>query len=175
MELSESLFFYDSHYYAEIVPVIQGEDAETLLWLSALASVDAFLDDFSFDLPHKLSFITIVKDNFTREFGLENSRSQLSDKYRLHRKAIEELLEGKGEKYMAIRNILQARSKMQVPIANQILQLIENGEKIDKLLASYTHMMINRWFRSKQRMDEAVVYDFLLKYYKSKVAQKKIA
>ena len=38
-----------------------------------------------------------------------------------------------------------------------------------------THMIVNWWFRSKQRMYEAVVYDFLLKYYKSMEAREKTA
>ena len=167
MELSESLFFYDSHYFAEILRTIQGGEAETLRWLSALASVDALLNDFSFDLPKKMEFITIVKENFAREFGLENSRSKLSDKYRANRKAIEELLDRKTDKHKSVCNLLEMRSKMQIPVVNQIIK------PTTALLSSYTHMMMNRWFRSKQRMHEAVVYDFLLKYYKSKMARGK--
>ena len=49
---------------------------------------------------------------------------------------------------------------MQKPIAGQITQYVEKGGKLSTLLSSYTytHMMISRWFRSKQRMHEAVVY-----------------
>jgi thiopeptide-type bacteriocin biosynthesis protein len=171
MELSESLFFYDSVYFAEILRVIHGEETEMLRWLSSLASVDALLNDFSFDLPKKVGFITMVKENFTREFGLENSRSQLSDKYRTHRKAIEEVINTTDEKYQDIHIILEARSISLTLIATKIMQYIEKGEKLYSLLSIYTHMMMNRWFRSKQRMHEAVVYDFLLKFYKSKAAK----
>jgi len=171
MELSESMFFYDSQCFADIFQAIQGEESETLRLLSSLASVDALLDDFSYNLHDKTEFITMVKDNFTREFGLENSRSQLSDKYRIHRKAVEEVLEPKETKYQTIHNILQARSQAQIPIASQIVQHVEKGKKLNTLLSSYIHMMMNRWFRSKQRMYEAVVYDFLLKYYKSRMAR----
>ena len=175
IELSESLFFYDSLFFAEILGIIQGGETEILRWLSVLASVDYFLNDFSFDLQQKLAFITKVKESFAREFVLQNSRSQLSDKYRVHRNAVEEMIEAKGEKYQSIHHILKARSKMQVPVANQIVQHTEKGDKLNALLSSYTHMMMNRWFRSKQRMHEAVVYDFLLKYYKSKAAREKTA
>ena len=171
MELSESLFFYDSLYFTEILKFIQGDDTESLRWLSALASVDYLLNDFSFDLKQKVEFTSMVKENFVREFGLLNSRSQLSDKYRVHKRAVEELLEAKEEKHRHIYNALAARSKLQKPIADQIKQHVEKGEKLNILLSSYTHMMMNRWFRSKQRMHEAVVYDFLLKYYKSKMAR----
>jgi len=174
MELSESLFFFDSQYCAEILRATQGEEVETLRWRSALASVDYLLNDFSFNPEQKITFITMVKDNFVREFGLESSRPQLSDKYRAHRKAVEELLEGESEKYRNIHNILKLRSAQQIPIAGQIMQQTEKGDKLNTLLSSYTHMMMNRWFRSKQRMHEAVVYDFLLKYYKSKAVKENL-
>ncbi|MEN6552589.1 MAG: thiopeptide-type bacteriocin biosynthesis protein [Methanobacterium sp.] len=102
---------------------------------------------------------------------MENSRSQLSDKYRVHRKIVEKLLEASDQKHQALHTILAARSKTQKSIGSQIGQLAENEETLNRLLSSYTHMMINRWFRSKQRMLEAVVYDFLLKFYKSKSAR----
>ncbi|MCL2738918.1 MAG: hypothetical protein FWE30_05675 [Bacteroidales bacterium] len=87
--------------------------------------------------------------------------------------AVEALLEATDEKYQSIYRILDARSDMQKPIAGQIIEHIEKGEKFNALLSSYTHTMMNRWFRSKQRMHEAVVYDFLLEYYKSKKAREK--
>ena len=173
MELSESLFFRDSQYFTQILGTLRDEEAETDRWRLALASVDALLNDFGFALPQKLEFISTVNDNFVREFGLLNSRSQLSDKYRAHRKAVEALLEATDEKHQSIYRILDARSNMQKPIAGQIMEHVEKGEKLNALLSSYTHMMMNRWFRSKQRMHEAVVYDFLLKYYKSKKAREK--
>ena len=174
MQLSESLFFYDSQCFTELLHTLRDEEAETERWRFALASMDALLNDFSCDLPQKVEFISTVKDNFVREYGLENSRSQLSDKYRAHRKAVEELLDAKSEKYQYVYDILDTRSKLQKPVADQIMQHVEKGGKLNALLSSYTHMMMNRWFRSKQRMHEAVVYDFLLKFYKSKMARKSI-
>ncbi len=171
MEHSESLFFYDSHYFAEILKSIRGDDAEEFRWMSVLVSVDALLNDFSYNLQQKIMFISMVKETFVREFGMENSRSQLSDKYRVHREKVEKLLEASDQKHQAFHAILAERSKMQQPIGSQIGQLTENEETLNRLLSSYTHMMINRWFRSKQRMHEAVVYDFLLKFYKSKSAR----
>lgn len=170
MELSESLFFYDSQYFTRILSCLKGEEAENDRWLMALASIDGLLNDFSFDLHQKVAYVSMVKDNFVREFGLGNSRSQLSDKYRAYRKVVEAILEAKEERYLDFYRILEERSIMQKPIADQIMGKIDNDEKLKLLLSSYTHLMINRWFRSKQRMHEAVVYDFLLKYYKSKMA-----
>lgn len=175
MELSESLFFRDSLYFADILRSIQGNGVETLRWLSAMASVDYLLNDFSFDLPQKIAFTSMVKENYVREFGLLDSRSQLSDKYRAHRKAVEEMLEPESGKYRTVHDVLRTRSGEQTPLAAQIVQHTGNGEKLHSFLSNHTHMMMNRWFRSKQRMHEAVVFDFLLKYYKSKKARSNIS
>ena len=171
MELSESLFFYDSHYFIQILRRLNDNESETDRWLFALLSVNALLNDFSFELKQKVDFCSMVKESFVHEFDLENSRSQLSDKYRIHRRSVEYLLEANDDKYMDIHQIFEARSSKLKPIAEQIMKHIEKGKILNSLLSSYTHMMINRWFRSKQRMNEAVIFDFLVKFYKSKMAR----
>ena len=40
-------------------------------------------------------------------------------------------------------------------------------------LTSMIHMTMNRWFRSKNRLHELVIYDFLSRYYISEIAKNK--
>lgn len=47
-----------------------------------------------------------------------------------------------------------------------------NKITIEYLLTSYIHMMLNRLFKSKNRIYELVLYDFLRRYYASKIARK---
>ncbi|MFK7749084.1 MAG: lantibiotic dehydratase C-terminal domain-containing protein, partial [Kordia sp.] len=44
---------------------------------------------------------------------------------------------------------------------------------INDLMGSYMHMLMNRLFKSKNRIHEMVCYDFLYRYYKSMIARKK--
>ena len=44
---------------------------------------------------------------------------------------------------------------------------------LNDLMGSYIHMLMNRLFKSKQRVHEMVMYDFLFRYYKSEIAKKK--
>ncbi|GHV23349.1 hypothetical protein FACS1894174_09080 [Bacteroidia bacterium] len=44
---------------------------------------------------------------------------------------------------------------------------------MNELLKSYIHMMLNRLFRSKNRMHEMVLYDFMFRYYTSGIAKEK--
>jgi hypothetical protein len=46
-------------------------------------------------------------------------------------------------------------------------------DRLDNLIANYLHMFINRLFVSKQRKTELVIYEYLWKYYESKLARKK--
>ncbi|MDR2585932.1 MAG: thiopeptide-type bacteriocin biosynthesis protein [Prevotellaceae bacterium] len=176
IEFSESLFFCDSVCFTQILNALHGEEieVESYRWRLALASIDYLLNDFSYNLKQKVEFVSKVKDNHAREYGLINSRSQLSNKFRTHRKEIESLLDAQDEKHRAFHLIMETRSKKQKSVCEKIIQLIPQSEKLNALLSNYTHMMMNRWFRTKQRMHEAVVYDFLLKYYKSKTAKEKL-
>ncbi|MCC8199436.1 MAG: hypothetical protein LIP06_12945 [Tannerellaceae bacterium] len=58
-----------------------------------------------------------------------------------------------------------------------ILQINEKLKKenldIEYLISSYIHMMMNRIFRSRNRVHELIIYDFMDRYYKSKVARSK--
>jgi hypothetical protein len=45
---------------------------------------------------------------------------------------------------------------------------------LNDLITSYIHMMMNRSFRSRQRIHELVLYDFLYRYYKSVIARPRI-
>ena len=44
---------------------------------------------------------------------------------------------------------------------------------IQKSLPSYIHMTMNRLWADKNRMYELVIYDFLVRYYKSYIAREK--
>ena len=46
-------------------------------------------------------------------------------------------------------------------------------EQINRLMGSYLHMFINRLFVSNQRKVELVIYDYLLKYYETRIAVEK--
>ena len=61
-------------------------------------------------------------------------------------------------------------------MANELLakyKIDSCGLSIDSLLASYIHMMMNRLFKSKNRLHELVLYEFLYRYYKGEQAKEK--
>ena len=180
MELAERLYFHDSVMQVKALEVIHGDEGENLRWLFGLKAVDGLLDDFSLELPQKKMLVREMKDRFVKEFnGGKNLKNQLVDKFRKERSAIENVLNGKGdseEVWRILFRFLNERSAAIVDVAKGIraaVQQPDGGPTLNELIPSFTHMTVNRLFRTRQRIHEMVLYDFLDLYYKSEIARKK--
>jgi hypothetical protein len=46
-------------------------------------------------------------------------------------------------------------------------------QQLNRLMPGYLHMFINRIFVSNQRKTELVIYDYLFRYYESKIIREK--
>jgi len=180
IELAEELFFYDSYMIVRMIDMIEGDEGEEIRWLFAVRAIDSLLDDFLFSEIQKLNLLESLKDGFGREFGMNKMlKFQLDKKYRNKRQGISEIMNRENDTKSDIKslfNLLSQKSQSVIPIAKKILE-IENMKKlqrpIDDLIRSYIHMLMNRLFKSKQRMHEMVLYDFLFRYYKSEIAKRK--
>lgn len=180
MELSEQLFFHDSTCIADFLDMIEGDEGEELRWLFALRGMDTFLDTFGFLDEEKLNLLDRLKTGFGIEFGMSRAlKKQLDDKYRAERKKIDRFMLLSMENasdYLPILQILETRKGKNTPIAAGIMDHQESGTLqivLNDLMASYLHMFMNRLFKSNNRLHELVCYDFLYRYYKSKIARKK--
>jgi len=49
----------------------------------------------------------------------------------------------------------------------------QNIQQLNRLMPGYLHMLINRLFVSNQRKNELVIYDYLFRYYESKIIREK--
>lgn len=183
MEDSETLFFHDSQMIADMLDMIEGDEGERIRWLFALRTVDAMLDDFRFSMDEKFDLVTKLREGFGREFGMNRPvKEQLEKKYRGERTAIEEVLNRELDaenQMLPLFQLLDRKSADFRPTAERIIGLYSvDGKRVpflNDLMGSYSHMMINRIFKSKQRLNEMVVYDFLHRYYKSEIARRKYA
>lgn len=88
---------------------------------------------------------------------------RLNQRYRQLRDSIINIIERYGEEMPEMADVIARRDKMLVKL---------NLERYGNLnIASLLHMMMNRLFVSKNRLSEMVVYNFLMRYYKSKIAR----
>jgi len=180
MALSEQLFFYDSHMITNMLALIEGDEGERVRWLFALRAVEALLVDFNYDMEARYELVTRLREGFGREHNMNrNLKSQMEKKFRADRAAINELMDPANDEQsemLPLFNMIKEKSTASRPIAETILTL--NTEKklqmgLNDLMSSYSHMLINRLFKSKQRTHELVIYDFLHRYYKSEIARQK--
>ncbi|OFX41325.1 MAG: hypothetical protein A2X08_15505 [Bacteroidetes bacterium GWA2_32_17] len=180
IEQAEKLFFLDSVMVINILDLIEGDEGEIVRWLIGLRAIDDMLEIFEYDEEQKLTYLEKLRDGFGVEFGMNKDlKSQLSGKYRTEKKTIENVmnrLNDNASEMAPLFKLLQEKRNKILHFTSELKNL-ENENKleipIDQLMNSYLHMMCNRLFKSKQRLHELVLYDFLCQYYTSQKARKK--
>jgi thiopeptide-type bacteriocin biosynthesis protein len=167
----------------DMLDLIEGDEGERIRWLFGLRAVDTLLEDFRYTMEEKYELVTRLRENFGREFGLNRTlKDQLEKKFRDDRAVITDILghtDDRESEMFPLFQLLDRRSGAIKPIAEEVLKLYDNKNPdpflLDDLMGSYSHMMVNRLFKSKQRLHELALYDFLHRYYKSEIARRKYA
>ncbi len=168
MELSEKIFFYDSMMVLDFLNRFKDEN---LRWLFSLKAIDSFLDIFEYSIEEKILLMQFLAAAFKKEYEVSQTfNTSLNNKYRLVRAEITEFMESNEDS--SLIDILDKKAEMiQVNHPNFIIFLKNNLEiDLKEFLSSHIHMTMNRIFRSKNRDHEMICYDFLSRYYKSKIA-----
>ncbi|WP_452600536.1 thiopeptide-type bacteriocin biosynthesis protein [Pontimicrobium sp. MEBiC06410] len=180
IELAENLFYYESKMVVDFIDMIEGEEGEELRWLFAMKAINSFLDSFLYSTEQKLELLNDLKIGYAIEFGKTKFLGkQLNDKYRIERDKIEDFISFKSNEkpdYEPIIEVLQENVNNTKEIVSAILKIKEENNlepEINDLMASYIHMLMNRIFKSKNRLNEMVCYDFLSRFYNSKIAKEK--
>lgn len=169
MEFCESIFYIDS---LTVVNLLKGLDRKdhTTRWFLALKATDQLLDIFGTDLHERFELTEAWSLALGKEFDLNKSqKKQLNLNYRDSAASIETLLD-KSE-----RNAISGFEDIFEVRYMKILLLLQQSKikKIEAmgLLGSLCHMFLNRLFFSDQRANEMVIYAYLAKYYRSKLAR----
>jgi len=179
MENSETIFFYDSTATVQILSLLEGDEGDELRWQFAIKGVDEFLNSFALSLSEKKELMASISGNFLKEFNADNSetKKQLGSKYRDIRSKIDlatQTVLSEEHEFYSIWKIFRVRSENLVGCIAHLNQLYASNKlsvhKSD-LIASYLHMFLNRFLRSKQRLQEMVIYDMLHQHYKSLLAR----
>ena len=176
ISLVEDLFFIDSDFIIKLLPLLNEENPEQHRWKLSLAMIDSFLSAFSLELVQRKDLLNTMADSFKKEFGFthHNVTKQLNDKYRAHRKEIENTLLWEDETNEII-DVINNRKNAICPIAEKLISFDKSEvhkNSLNSLLTSLIHMTMNRWFRTKNRLHEMVIYEFLSRNYTSEIAKK---
>lgn len=173
MQLSETVFCYDSEAVVHITGLLDEEQGEDYRWQLALRGTDMLLQDFGYSPDDKTAFMEKLQQGFFREFGGEKALlHQLNDKYRKEMRKIQSILDPHDDE----RNGIEEAVAFFRQRSEKIRQLLHPyGPLPEKaaLLPSYIHMFLNRLFLANQRKQELVLYHFLSRYYASQSAIRK--
>ena len=172
IDITETLFYIDSIFTIKLLRLLGGfSDAENLRWGFSIKMIDMFLDDFTLGLEEKQKLLEQMDNSFKAEFGYDQfNAKQLNLLYRQYTPLIQKVMDKDEEEFKVIYSVLKQKSKQMKPVMERIRQLDRKNE-LNDLLFSYIHMMMNRWFRSKNRLCELLIYNFLNRYYISIIAR----
>ena len=180
IELSENLFWHDSNMIVSALSLFESYEDDKTCWLFSIRAIDQLLMDFKFVTQQKYDLLNNLANNFGKEFNINSPLIiQLSNKYRKEKKTIFAIMNRSKDShspYKPLFELLRVKSKNTTDIVTDILILDKNNKlqiPLNNLLDSYIHMLMNRLFRSKQRLHEMVIYGFLFRYYRTELAREK--
>lgn len=168
----ESFFCADS---LSVIELLRLNPPEQDRWLSALKMIDDTLNLCKYSHGQKEIFMKQRAEQFVSEFNFRGHfyKKQLDDKYRNNQKLIRGMFTDPGIALGEYLPVLQQRMDDLQPFIAEIGKEPDLNKPIDDLLPGLLHMSMNRLFRSRNRLYEMVIYDFLSRYYISVGAQKK--
>jgi lantibiotic biosynthesis protein len=157
IESTESLFFMDSITTLHFLNKLNSEEKEKERWLFAMQKIETLLKLFNYSLDDKIELCLKLKTAFKKEFQFDkNANNTINKKYNENRAII-------LNKIYDEKNIIDFEFNKAIEIL--IVSIKTHSLKIDDYLPSYIHMILNRIFITNVRLHEAVVYDFMHKWY----------
>ncbi|MBC8592879.1 hypothetical protein H8744_06345 [Oscillospiraceae bacterium N12] len=172
----EEIFCIDSWSILSLLSILQKYDEdlrEYERWNLSLLLIDDLLNVFDFDGKSKKQYLCMLSEQLKLEHGFINHKftKQLNDKYRTNKSNVWRTMDRENSVvYIKYSDILNRRKNDLEEITKKL-----NKEELqwisDYSLSSLIHMTMNRFFKSKNRLHEMVIYFFLYKYYDSYLAR----
>lgn len=164
IEDAEILFYQNSEFTLLCLPY---DDEDKIIF--SIFYINEILDKLSLEVREKLSWIQNFNGSFKEEFNADkNLNSQLGKKYRKFKPQLIKFMQSDeflDERSAIVSHVEECDSTLQNILQQHQNQLLEMS--LQSFFQSIFHMNINRLFVSNQRLFEMVIYDYLLRYYKS--------
>ncbi|WP_419868676.1 thiopeptide-type bacteriocin biosynthesis protein [Chryseobacterium sp. CT-SW4] len=166
MEDAETLFWLNSEYTLDCLTFSDEEKIEVSLFY-----IDEILNKLQLTAREKLEWVQRSEQAFKQEFNADKKlNSQLDKKYREFKPRFQEFIHSEEfaeERERALSHIEKGKAQLQHIIYHDKNGCL--GMPLPVFFQSLFHMNINRLFVSVQRVFEMVIYDFLVRYYKTEV------
>jgi len=162
IEEAETLFCHNSLFVLEC---LRYEDEEKII--ICLYYIDLLLIQLGLSIPEKLDWIKNFNDGFKMEFNADKKlNSQLDIKYRDFKLKFAEFID--SDEFFEQRSYIISNINESKDVSKKICKYyLSDKFFLQSFFQSIFHMNINRLFNSDQRLFEMIIYDYLLRYYKS--------
>lgn len=164
IEKAETLFHKNSEFTLLCLPY---NDEDKLIF--SIFYINEILNKLNLGIQEKLVWIRNYNDSFKKEFKADKTlNSQLDKKYREFKPKLINFIQ--SDDFLDERNTIILHIEECTSILQNILQHSQKQSlevSLQSFFQSIFHMSINRLFVSNQRLFELVIYDYLLRYYKS--------
>lgn len=182
MHLSEEIFFHQSVSVLNFISLLDGDDGEQWRWQVALKAIDLFLDSFHYTIEQKRDLIKMLDKNFAGEFNIKTAeQKKISERFSTHKQSVQLVMSDSWKENEDLKlaiPVFQISNDNYIKCIEDIINSpsIHNDiQQLNRLMPGYLHMFINRIFVSNQRKTELVIYDYLFRYYESKMVREKKA
>jgi lantibiotic biosynthesis protein len=176
---SEELFFVDSEAAISAMEPLSGDEGLDARWRLTLYGIDRLLDDLRLDVPVKLELARGQRRALAARLNVDASgTARIGSRFRELRGELDELLApstGPGEVAPEAVEALATRSTRLAPIVEGLLDAERAGlltRSSQELASSYAHLHVNRMLRDDHDMQELVLFDFLERLYRSRIARR---
>lgn len=165
-ELTESIFEKDSEMILEYIEIKNNFSDNIFPLLFSFLSIDSFLQLFELTNQEKTNLLNEMQHSFKQEFNADAIlKTELDKHYRSISNQILVVFQQKNDEYQPIFDLVNLKNN-KIKLSTSLSQT-KFDVPLVSFLSSQIHMMLNRQFTSRQREYELVIYDHLLRYYKT--------
>ena len=180
MHLSEEIFFHQSVAVLSFISMLDGDDGEQYRWQVALKAIDLFLDGFHYTVEQKRDLVKMLGKSFAGEFNIKTAeQKKISERFSTHKLMVQLVMSDGWKEDKDLQRaipVFQIDNDCYIKCVEDIINapsVHQDIQQLNRLMPGYLHMLINRLFVSNQRKNELVIYDYLFRYYESKIIREK--
>jgi|GEM_PF-118536 len=173
IEVAERIFHFDSMATVDVLNMIHGDQGQQIRGLLAIKGVDLLLDALVGSLVNQETLIEQIRNSFFKEFmitQLKSLKENINKKYNQDKEQIYRILYDSDLYFPDLTHAINVFEHRSIQIKSLLLkyEIDTNADVWQNLIPSFLHMFLNRFFRTRQREQETIIYDFLYRAYKAR-------
>ena len=174
IELIEEWFGEDSLFWLDTLAEDKSGNGSDI-WKKCICRADWILDGFGFPPEKKLTLLRQMRNGLLSEFGIDHHmKSRLDVKYRNLSSDVTAILSHQDSNTLTLTGKYSQSASTLGKISETLTKAADpkaSDPKASDIISDLIHMSLNRAFRTRHRLQELVVYDFMARGFESLLAR----